>query len=70
MIKSDIIIYTFTKDLVSNKCCGFELSIYQKILKKQHFPQIILRSASVFNIDNNNKCFLALNQHIRMISEG
>ncbi len=25
---------------------------------------------TIFNIDNNQKCFLSSNQHIRMISEG
>jgi len=25
---------------------------------------------TVFNIENNNLCFLSINQHIRMISEG
>jgi len=30
----------------------------------------ILSSATVFTIDNDEKCFRAPNQHIRMISEG
>ncbi len=30
----------------------------------------ILSGATVFNIDNNKKCFLSTNQHIRMISGG
>ncbi len=29
----------------------------------------ILSSTTVFNIDNNQKCFLIINQHIVMISE-
>ncbi len=31
--------------------------------------QNILCSTTVFNIDNNQKCFLIINQHIIMISE-
>ncbi len=34
------------------------------------FPQKLLHSTTVFNIDNNKKYFWALNQHIGMISEG
>ncbi len=36
--------------------------MYQFCLKQ-------LSSITVFNIDNNQKCFWAANQHIRMISE-
>ena len=28
-------IYNVTKDYISNKCCSFELSIHQRILKKK-----------------------------------
>jgi len=35
---------------ISDKCCSSELSIHQIILKKMY--------TTVFNIDNNNKCFL------------
>jgi len=38
-----------TKDCISNKCCYFEISIHQRILKKMY--------KTVFNIDNNNECF-------------
>ncbi len=31
--------------------------------------KIILANLTVFNIDNNQKCFLIINQHIIMISE-
>ena len=35
-IKSDSKdIYNVTKDYISNKCCSFELSIHQRILKKK-----------------------------------
>jgi len=46
---------------VSYKCCSFELSINQKILKESSISTKILSNTSVFNIDN---------QHIRIISEG
>ncbi len=37
----------------SNKCCPFELSIHQRILKNT------FSGTTVFNIDNNQKCFLS-----------
>ncbi len=36
---------------------------------KMHHSFHIFSSTTVFNIDNNQKCFLILNQHIIMISE-
>ncbi len=33
------------------------------------FPQKYCAAQLFFNIDNNQKCFLSSNQHIRMISE-
>jgi len=40
---------------VSNKCCAFELKKSIMVSTK------ILSSTTVFNIDNNNKCFLSSN---------
>ncbi len=46
---------------ISNKCCSFELSIHLWILKNKmsHGFHKILCSTTVFNIDNNQKCFLS-----------
>ncbi len=42
---------------ISNKCCSFELSIHLWILKnKMHHS--FHKNITVFNIDNNQKCFL------------
>ncbi len=42
------------KKSISNKCCSFELSIHQRILKiMYHISTKILSSTTVFNIDNN-----------------
>ena len=39
-IKSDSKdIYNVTKDYISNKCCSFELSIHQRILKRKYCTQ-------------------------------
>ncbi len=54
---------------ILNKCCYFQLSIQQKILKKS-VSKKILHSMTVFNIDNNNNVSWAANQYVRMISEG
>jgi len=37
---------------ISNKCCSFELSIHQRILK--------VKCITVSNIDNNHKCLLSI----------
>ncbi len=44
-----------------NKFCSFELSIHQRILKNKMFTVStqILCSTTVFNMDNNQKCFLS-----------
>ncbi len=36
---------------------------------KENYTKILC-STTVFNIDNNQKCFLIINQYIIMISEG
>ncbi len=47
------------KTFIIHKCCSFELSIHQRILKKcRTISANILSSTTVFNIDNNKKCFL------------
>ncbi len=57
------------KMTVSNKCCSFELSVHQRILKEMyHSFHKILISTTVFNSIENVSW--APNQHIRMISEG
>jgi len=49
---------------------SFELSNYQRILKKvSHFYKNIINT-TVFKIDNNTKYFWASNNHFKMISEG
>ncbi len=40
-----------------------------KIKVQLHLKTKILCSTTVFNIDNNQKCFLIINQYIIMISE-
>jgi len=52
-------VYNVTKEIsISNKYCSFEL--HQNILKENalRFPQT-LSSTTLFNIDNNKKCFLS-----------
>ncbi|MDN8907574.1 hypothetical protein Q0O77_14770, partial [Staphylococcus aureus] len=45
---------------ISNKCCSFELSIHQRILKKSTTVSTkILSSTTVFNIDNNMTFYLS-----------
>jgi len=41
--------------IISNKCCSFELSIHQRILKKMHHSFHKNWAAQPFNIDNNKK---------------
>ncbi len=57
-------IYNVTKDF--NKYYPFAFSINQRILKNKicHVSTKIWSSTTVFNTDNNQKCFLS------MISEG
>ncbi len=51
--------YNVTKIYVSNKCCSFELFIYQRNLKKCITVSTkILSSITVFNIDINQKYFM------------
>jgi len=48
--------YNVTKDCISNKCCSFELSIHQRILKNKNVSCFVLffqQYEAVFNIDNN-----------------
>ncbi len=47
--------YNVTKDYISNKCCSFELSISQRILEEN----VSKYEVTVFNIDDNQKCFLS-----------
>ncbi len=59
------------KIAVINKCCSFELSIHQGILKQKKRNMVstkILCNTTVSKIDNDNKW--EAGQHIRMISEG
>ncbi len=70
--RSKVTAKTFEKIYIAHKCWSFELSIYQRILKKYLtiFTEI-LSSTTALNIDDNNKkCYRAVNQHIRRISEG
>ncbi len=50
---------------ISIKCCSFDFSIHQRILKNCII--ISTKILSSFNINNNEKCFS--NQQIRIISE-
>jgi len=59
-IKSHLI--SIYKNYISNKCCSYELSIYQRILKKMSIV-----STTVDNIKNN---FLSSNSAYKNISEG
>ncbi len=43
---------------ISNKCCSFELSIHLWILKNKIYHSFH-KNITVFNIDNNQKCFLS-----------
>jgi len=57
LIKSDNKgIYNVTKDPISNKCCSFELSIHQIILKNE--ITVSTNIWTVFNTDDNHKCLL------------
>jgi len=51
--------FTVTKDSNTNKCCYFELSTNQRMKKCIMVSTKILSSTTVFNIDNNKKCFLS-----------
>jgi len=51
--------FEYRKDYIQNKCCSFELSIHQRILKTKN----ISRFPSVFNTDNNH---MFLDHHIRL----
>ncbi len=46
---------------IANKCCSFELYIYERIPKNTMYHSFnkVLKKI-VFNIDNNNKCVLIL----------
>jgi len=46
----------YEKKNISNKCCFVELSIHQRNL-----------NTTVFNIDNNKKCFLGIMWHWRLL---
>ncbi len=51
---------------LSNKCCPFELSVHQRILKNMYImvpTKNIKVHNIVFNIDNNKNVTLASNQH-------
>ncbi len=53
-------IYNVAKDSISNKCYHFEYSIHLWILKNK-MSQVPQKYSTVqlFNIDNNQKCFLS-----------
>ncbi len=53
------------RSYISNKCCSFELSIQQRILKKSVSE---LLTVLILKIIIND--YWAANHHIRMISEG
>ncbi len=63
-------IYNISKDLYFKQMQIFELSILNNSEKCIMISSKISSSTTVFNIDNNKKCFFSPNQHIRMISEG
>jgi len=44
-----------TKDYIPNKCCSFEHSIHQRILKNK----MSVSKHMNMNIDNNHNCFLS-----------
>ncbi len=59
---------TIYNNSISNKCWSFELFNNQRVMKKSiPVSTKILSSTTVFNINNNVKCFLS--SKIRMISE-
>ncbi len=53
---------------ISNKCCSFELSIHQRILKKKNLSQVPAQLVSKLMKIIRNASW-AVNQHIIMISE-
>ncbi len=52
-------IYMLQKISIPNKCFPFELSIHPWILKNKMYHTKIFDITTVFNIDNNQKCFLS-----------
>jgi len=58
LIKRDSNVYKLKKDL-NFKCCSFKCSIHQRILKKSTVSTKTCSSTTVFNIDNNQTCFLS-----------
>jgi len=53
-------ILTLQNISILNKCCSFELSSYQRILRTMITASTkILSSTTVFNIDSKKKCFLS-----------
>ncbi len=52
-------IYMLQKISILNKCFPFELSIHPWILKNKMYHTKIFDITTVFNIDNNQKCFLS-----------
>ncbi len=69
-LKVTVKTFIINKISLSNKCCSFELSIHQKILKQNVslFPHEAAQLFSTLIIIRNVSW--AANQHIRMISEG
>ncbi len=65
--------YIDTKKWI-NKCCYFDIFIYQRTLKKIFHglhKNITISRTSVFNIDNNShQMFFAQTNYFRLISEG
>ncbi len=58
------------KIYISDKCCSFELSIRQIILKTRKFCSAVFNVVIIIIIIIIKNVFWAANQHIRMISEG
>lgn len=78
MIKSDgkdVYSIMLEQFYISNKCCLFEHSIHQRIPKKNKNSNAsvsenkIFRIITVFNIANNQKCFLNMKIKLNTISE-
>ncbi len=55
---SKVTVKTFIMLQKRDKCCSFELSVHQRILKIKGIT-VFTKIWTVFNIDNNQKCFLS-----------
>uniref|UniRef100_A0A672SRY9 DNA replication licensing factor MCM6 n=1 Tax=Sinocyclocheilus grahami TaxID=75366 RepID=A0A672SRY9_SINGR len=46
---------------ISNKCCSFEISVYERILKKRNYHGFH-KNMTVVSIENEKKCFLSMDE--------